>query len=133
MFPRAKKILIVDDELALTAIMSTALKSWGRTSVVQANNVDKALEILSRQPIDLVVTDIKMEGKTGYDLLNEIRKNKPQLPFIMISGQSNIYDDRRCSPEVFKSIFAFLEKPLKLADLRATVQKALNETPHTSP
>ena len=123
-----KKILVVDDEKELTAIMSQALSSWGRMSIVQADSVDKALEILRQQHIDLVLTDIKMKDKSGYDLLNEIRVTDKKLPFIMISGQTNIYDDNRCSPEVFKSIYAFLEKPLKLAHLKATISKALADS-----
>ena len=127
MFSGKKTLLIVDDEQALTAIMSTALTSWGRTAIVQANSVDSALEAIDKQSIDLVIADIKMQGKTGYDLLTEIRKTKPKLPFIMISGQTNIYDDKRCSPEVFKSIYAFLGKPIKLAELKTIIAEALTD------
>ncbi len=125
MFLGAKKILVVDDEKELTEMLGSFLASWGRTSVVQANTVEFALEIMKEQKIDLVISDINMHNKTGYDLLDAIRKKDKKLPFIMISGQTNIYDDKKCSPGTFKSIFAFFEKPFKFGDLKAAVSEAL--------
>lgn len=127
MFGFPHKILVVDDEQELTGLLATALKSWGRITILQANSVEFALEAMAQEKIDLVISDINMNTKTGYDLLKAIREQGNDVPFILISGQVNIYDDKKCSPALFKSIYAFYEKPFRFDELKKTVKEALEQ------
>ena len=51
------------------------------------------LEALGQQPADLVITDIRMDGMDGYELLNKVKEQFPQLPVLAISG---VVDVTRC-------------------------------------
>ncbi len=119
----AKKVLIVDDEEILTWIMSKTLsKDRKRYEVLVANDCTKALEIMESSPVDLVITDIRMPGMSGLDLLEEIRARHPDTKVIVMTAYGN--------PEVQKEASArgclhYLEKPFKIEDLRNLILDAI--------
>lgn len=118
-----KKVLIVDDEEILTWIMSKTLsKDRKRYEVLVANDCTKALEIMDNAPIDLVITDIRMPGMSGLDLLEEIRAKHPDTKVIVMTAYGN--------PEVQKEAnergcLHYLEKPFKIEDLRNLILDAI--------
>lgn len=118
-----KKVLIVDDEEILTWIMSKTLsKDRKRYEVLVANDCTKALEIMERAPIDLVITDIRMPGMSGLELLEEIRAKHPDTKVIVMTAYGN--------PEVQKEAnergcLHYLEKPFKIEDLRNLILDAI--------
>ena len=67
-------ILIVDDEKNYTLILAAVLEDEG-FETLSANSGDEALEILSKSDVDLVLTDMKMPGMDGINLLERIKKN----------------------------------------------------------
>lgn len=108
-----KKILIVDDEIDLREIVASELEFAG-ASVVQAENVSHAQDILRHQKIDLIVSDIRMPGGTGIDLLNFIKsQNVVNPPIILITGFADITleDAYNLGAE------ALISKPFKLEEL----------------
>ncbi len=118
-----KKVLIVDDEEILTWIMSKTLsKDKKRYEVLVANDGNKALEIMQSVPVDLVITDIRMPGMSGLDLLEEIREKYPETKVIIMTAYGN--------PEVQKEAnergcLHYLEKPFKIEDLRNLILDAI--------
>jgi DNA-binding response OmpR family regulator len=58
---------------------------------VTASTVDEAFAIIHAQPVDAIVTDIMMPGKTGLDLLIEVKHDYPHIPVIMITGHTQRY------------------------------------------
>lgn len=118
-----KKVLIVDDEEILTWIMSKTLsKDKKRYEVLVANDGNKALEIMQTVPVDLVITDIRMPGMSGLDLLEEIREKYPETKVIIMTAYGN--------PEVQKEAnergcLHYLEKPFKIEDLRNLILDAI--------
>lgn len=118
-----KKVLIVDDEEILTWIMSKTLsKDRKRYEVLVANDCTKALEIMESSPVDLVITDIRMPGMSGLDLLEEIRAKHPDTKVIVMTAYGN--------PEVQKEAnergcLHYLEKPFKIEDLRNLILDAI--------
>ncbi|MEJ5375471.1 MAG: response regulator [bacterium] len=118
-----KKVLIVDDEEILTWIMSKTLsKDRKRYEVLVANDCTKALELMKSMPIDLVVTDIRMPGMSGLDLLEEIRAKHPDTKVIVMTAYGN--------PEVQKEAnqrgcLHYLEKPFKIEELRNLILDAI--------
>ncbi|RLG91325.1 hypothetical protein DRO34_04215, partial [Candidatus Bathyarchaeota archaeon] len=79
--------MIVDDEEALTwTMMRALLKQADGYEVLVANSGQKALEILERNPIDVVVSDIRMPDIDGLQLLTEIKKRYPQTKVILMTA-----------------------------------------------
>ena len=70
-----EKILIVDDDVNLCVVLSEELTEVGY-SCFSVNSADEALELLSQTPIDLILLDLKMPVKDGFDVLRELREQK---------------------------------------------------------
>jgi DNA-binding NtrC family response regulator len=80
-------ILIVDDDLALLAALPETLRlRMGGVTVDTADSAAAALERIADQDYDAIVTDIKMPGMDGLELLNEIRARRPGTPTLIITG-----------------------------------------------
>ncbi|MEY4616584.1 MAG: hypothetical protein RJB66_1544 [Pseudomonadota bacterium] len=87
-------ILIVDDNPSIRWILSECLGGAGYT-VIEAGNGNAALEVLNRNPIDLVVSDIDMPDGNGFYLLSEIKKRlKKMPPFFFLSGNTEVTQDQ---------------------------------------
>jgi CheY-like chemotaxis protein len=126
MAPKAtNKVLIVDDEETLTWSMTKTLaKDQGKYELVIANTGAEALKVLQKDPIDVVVTDIRMPDIDGLDLLSTIRKQYPSTKVIIMTAYG--------SPEVHKEAtrrgsYFYLEKPFEISDVRTLILKALDE------
>jgi len=78
-------VLVVDDERSMRDFLKILLEKEGH-KVVTADNGEKALEILDNQSLDVVVSDIRMPGMTGIELLELIKKEFTDLPVIMITA-----------------------------------------------
>ena len=119
---KADKILVVDDEMEILEETSEALTEAGYECLC-ADNVDDALKILRRDSeIALVVTDLKLPGKTGGDLIREAREEFDRdIAFIVMSGYG--------SPTVENNginidDFPFLRKLLDIGEFLELVRKA---------
>jgi len=118
-----KTLLIVDDEPDLRGILSSELEYLG-AKVYQAENVTAAKLIIDQHHIDLVISDIRMPGETGIDLLNYIKsKSSDAPPVILITGFADITNQSA----IEKGAAALLSKPFLLEDL---FQMANNLTLH---
>jgi CheY-like chemotaxis protein len=78
-------VLVAEDEASLRSLIETVLRRRGYT-VVSAPNAAAALDVVNRQPIDLLVTDVVMPGKSGVELAAAIRTLIPRLRTVFISG-----------------------------------------------
>ncbi|MBD3169290.1 MAG: response regulator [candidate division Zixibacteria bacterium] len=87
-----QKILVVDDEVSLGKLYEKELTEEG-FQVLLAENGEKALRIAQDNKIDLMVLDIKMEGKDGLEVLNEFRQKNADTPVILNSAYSTYKDD----------------------------------------
>lgn len=108
-----KTVLVVDDELDLREIVASELEFMG-AKVFQAENILKAQNILNEQEVDLVISDIRMPGGTGIDLLERIKSSdRPCPPVILITG----FADITIADAFDKGAEALISKPFKLDDL----------------
>ena len=90
--------------------------------VETAGNVDSALDAVGRQVFDLIVCDYKMPGKTGLDLLVELRKRESTVPVLMISA----FADRETETAVKElGALELLKKPFRRKDLIDRATKAV--------
>lgn len=114
-------ILIADDDRTCRDSIQKVLEREGHT-VQTAENVDGALERLGTGHFDLVVCDYRMPGKTGMDLLIELRRRDSAVPVLMISA----FADALVEAAVKRlGALDVLKKPIRRQDLVARTKKAV--------
>ena len=116
-----KSILFVDDDINVLNAYKRSLRKtpW---QLFTATGVESALEILNRQRIDLVVTDIKMPGMHGLDLVRKIRGNNNKLPIIICSAYQGLKNDVDLH---IHQVSTFVEKPVDMEILKSEIQMIL--------
>lgn len=120
-----KTILVVDDETSILKLFSTALSING-FKVLEAVCGYEGLAMLTRQPVDLVITDWKMPNMNGLSLLRNIREKDElrDLPVLMISG-SEVPNAIERAHEL--GACGWLTKPFKFHKLIKTIDDILEE------
>ncbi len=111
-------LLVEDDELILMAT-SEMLASFGH-AVFEASSAETATTILAEQPIDILLTDLGLPGKSGAVLVREARERLPDLRIVIASGRASAPDLDASGP---RSIL--LRKPYNRTDLAQALQDAL--------
>ena len=116
------KILVADDDRIQLSILQRKLQKHG-FEVVTCKDGREAKEEVERNPVDLVIADYMMPNMDGLELLDALRKDGVEIPFIMITA----YGDIDSMMEAFKlGVTEYLNKPFDPNELVITVQKALN-------
>lgn len=114
-------ILIVDDEVSICNILGQYLKKRGY-SVFTVQCGEQALEVLEDKSVDLVITDIKMPGITGVDLLKIIKKNNSTIPVLITTG----FPTLDTAIEALKlGAYDYLTKPFHLEEIGEKVRRAI--------
>jgi DNA-binding NtrC family response regulator len=121
---RRSQILIVDDEELYRRALERILARSGHT-VVTARDATEAMQLVSTQPVDLVLCDIRMPGLSGLELVRQLREVDPDLPCIVVTG----YGGAEQSVEALHAgAFWYLEKPFEqrvLDVVRRLVDRAI--------
>ncbi|MFO7846143.1 MAG: sigma-54 dependent transcriptional regulator [Balneolaceae bacterium] len=116
-------ILVTDDEKSIRNTLREILE-FEKYNVLEAEGGEKALEIVKKEPVDLIILDIKMKGMDGIEVLEHAKEIDPALPVIMISGHGTI----KIAVEATKiGAFDFIEKPPDLNRLLISVRNALSQ------
>ncbi len=87
------RILIVDDDPGQRSLLDSFLSSQGLKTVT-ADSGERALEVLRDQPIDMMVSDVRMPGISGLETLRLARKDHATLPILLVTAYADI--QRRC-------------------------------------
>lgn len=87
-------VLVVEDDKNLKKLMVTYLKRNNYT-VFEANNGVQALDIIDKQYIDLVISDVMMPEMDGFELLNELRISNYEIPIMLITAKGDISDKKQ--------------------------------------
>ncbi|RMG96981.1 MAG: sigma-54-dependent Fis family transcriptional regulator [Candidatus Dadabacteria bacterium] len=115
------RVLVVDDDASLRRILEYNLAEEGY-AVATAASGEEALEKLDRAAFDLVVTDIKMPGMDGMDLLRRIKAEAPETQVIVVTAFGTI----EMAVEAMKAGAAeYITKPFNRDELKLAVRKAL--------
>lgn len=118
------KILVIEDEAAIRRVLVKILTEENESyQVEEAENGAVGLEMLKKNDYDLALCDIKMPRVDGVEVLQEIRKLKPEIPFIMISGHGDL--DTAVNT-MRLGAFDYISKPPDLNRLLTTVRNALD-------
>lgn len=115
-------ILIVDDEKNYLLVLEALLSAEGYETLT-AQNAGDALRLLDGSDLDLVLTDMKMPGLSGMDLLVECKKRKPELPVIMMTAYGTI---EMAVEAMKKQAYDYITKPFQNEELKLTIKKALD-------
>ncbi|MBV6752470.1 sigma-54 dependent transcriptional regulator [Pseudomonas chlororaphis] len=114
-------VLVVDDEPKLCDLLSSAL-SQNDIRVFTAGNGLEALVVLEQEEIDLVISDWRMPGMDGPQLLSEVKLRYPQLPVIVMTAYSTV---KNAVQSMRNGAFDYIAKPFDIDELDITVNKAL--------
>ncbi len=114
-------ILIVDDDKDLLQLLSLRLKT-ANYDVTAVDSAEKAIDQLTISRPHLVITDLKMGGMNGIELLEVIQRDNPSLPVIILTAHGSIPDAINAT---HKGVFGFLTKPFDSKDLLSQVEKAV--------
>ncbi|MDD2897071.1 MAG: response regulator [Desulfuromonadaceae bacterium] len=114
-------ILIVDDEEMIRDLLSAALTQDGYVCH-QSSNVDEAFVLMSEQPVDLVISDIMMPGRSGVELLRDLKKINPDISVLMITGLSDMNTAMEC---VHLGADDYITKPFGINRVILTVKNLI--------
>lgn len=120
-----KHILIVDDEPKVTYFLGKALeRSEHPYSVSRAESGEEALEMIERSRVDLLVTDLKMPGMSGLELIRRVQYLSPETRTILITahGSSKVEEEAR-----HLNTSNYIPKPFGIDDFTEAVKEALRE------
>jgi len=114
-------ILIVDDDPSIRKLLKRILETRGYSCAVAVDAEEAELFFL-KQSVDLIVSDIMMPGKSGIQLLEEIRKHQPNTAMLMISGQR----DREIAESTIEmGAYGYIYKPFQKQQVLISVANAL--------
>ncbi|MBN2712221.1 MAG: response regulator [Planctomycetes bacterium] len=118
-----ESVLIVDDNSTISLLVAEALDSTGY-EVETAENIHEAIEILNNRKHDLIISDIRMPGGSGVDLMKYCINHTMMIPFIMMSGYADsdlIIEALNCGARFF------MAKPFSLAAMTEQVDSVLSK------
>jgi len=123
------KILIVDDDLNVLQVLEARLQASG-FQILRAENGQEAIRLLKDNKIDLMISDMKMPGMSGMEVLDKARSLHPGLPIIFLTAYGTI-------PDAVKAVKAgavdYLAKPFDGRELVFKLRKVLDESPRFTP
>lgn len=117
------RILIVDDEASIRLTFEMFLAREGYGPIVTASTLQEALEAISEQSFDLIISDIVLEGERGTELLSKIRESGITCPVVMVTGFPNL---DTAAEAVRYGAFDYISKPVNKETLLKFVRQALN-------
>nr|MBL0717287.1 response regulator [Desulfobacterales bacterium] len=119
-----KTILIVDDDKNILKVIKMKLESEG-FQVASALKAQIALQIAKDEVIDLALLDLKLNGKNGIELMEEIHQINPELPVIILTAYGAI---NTAVEAMRKGAYSYLTKPFDDNDLLLQIEQCLEKT-----
>jgi DNA-binding NtrC family response regulator len=118
----AEKILIVDDEPDMLKLLSMTIQRKTPYQVSVTNNPLEALELAKKGGFDLVITDLKMPGLDGIELLRAVKSLNPDTPVIMMTAYGTV---ESASEAMEKGGFDFITKPFRIEHILFAIERAM--------
>jgi DNA-binding response OmpR family regulator len=115
-----RTVLVCDNETVLRSLVRATLEP--EYEVIEARDGDEALELVAERPPDLLLLDMMMPGRTGLDVLAELRGAGVTLPVVMVTARTQASDRMRAADA---GADRFLSKPFSPTDLEALVAELL--------
>lgn len=119
------RILIVDDDEGQRSLLHSFLSGQGFETIL-ASSGEQALSILDQEKVGLMISDVRMPGISGLETLRRVRQQHPHLPVLLVTAYADI---REAVDAMRDGALDYLQKPIDLDELLATVQKAAGIAP----
>jgi two-component system, NtrC family, response regulator HydG len=119
----AARVLVVDDDAEMRDALGTFLSSQGHQCELAADAVS-ALGFVERSNLDAIICDVRMEGMSGLELLDRVKRTHPSLPVVVVTGWGRIND---AVSAIKRGAFHYMTKPCDFVELRETVACAIDE------
>jgi len=114
------RILVVDDEPIVAGLIAEGLRNEGYEEIVIANSGEEGLQVIERDPPDVVFLDITMPGMDGVEVLRRIRERSADLPVVILSGWGT---DKQIEAAGELGVTEVLQKPTPLKNLSQTLAR----------
>ncbi|MDH5511006.1 MAG: response regulator [Nitrospinota bacterium] len=116
-----KKVLVVDDEFNILDLIRRALVAAGYDTITAGSALDGLLA-LQDNPVSLLITDVKMPGMDGLDLMRQVREISPDLPIAVISGYGT---EEMAAAALEHGAFYFINKPFNVESIQEVARKGM--------
>jgi DNA-binding NtrC family response regulator len=117
----ATRVLVVDDDPALLEVLDVNLTDRGYETVARARAED-AFAALAAQPVDVVITDLNLQGSSGLELCEKIVRAEPEVPVLVITGHGTL---KTAVDAIRAGAYDFITKPFDLDVLDLAIARAL--------
>lgn len=121
-------LLLVDDDVSVLGILNGILSFVGHT-VVATHDGKQALELIEKEPFELVITDLVMPDINGWEIARQVKNKAPDTPVILLTGWAANYVEEDLSR---RGIDLLLSKPIALGKLTKSVDRLLSAQFETS-
>ena len=118
----AEKLLIVDDEPDMLKLLGMIIRGKTPYEIITTNNPAEALDLIGRGGYDLVITDLKMPGLDGVEILDAVKRYDENIPVIIMTAYGTI---ETAEEALSKGAFDFITKPFRKEQILFTIEKAL--------
>jgi DNA-binding NtrC family response regulator len=118
----AEKLLIVDDEPDMLKLLGMIIRGKTLYEIITTNNPAEALDLIGRGGYDLVITDLKMPGLDGVEILDAVKRYDQDIPVIIMTAYGTI---ETAEEALSKGAFDFITKPFRKEQILFTIEKAL--------
>jgi DNA-binding NtrC family response regulator len=116
------RILAVDDELDMLALLKMIIEGYSEQQVTATNNPVEAAELLDKEKFDLIITDLKMPGMDGMELLAAARKKEEDALVIVITAYGSL---ESAEEAMAQGAYDFITKPFRKEQILLAIDKAM--------
>ncbi|HZE22155.1 MAG TPA: response regulator [Desulfobaccales bacterium] len=116
------RILAVDDELDMLALLKMIIEGYSDHEVMVTNNPLEASEILEKESFDLILTDLKMPGMDGMEVLAKAKEKDEDALVLVITAYGSL---ESAEEAVTKGAFDFITKPFRKEQILLAIDKAM--------
>ena len=116
------RILTVDDELDMLALLKMIIEGYSEHQVTATNNPIEAVELLDKEPFDLVITDLKMPGMDGMELLAAARKKDADALVMVITAYGSL---ETAEEAMAHGAYDYITKPFRKEQILLAIDKAM--------
>ena len=119
----AERILIVDDEVDMLELLKRIIEDKTPYRVVTTPDPLEVPQLLDEAPFDLMITDLRMPGQNGIELLEKVHRKYESLPVMVITAYGTI---ETAVEAMQKGAFSYITKPFKKEEILLGIEKALD-------
>ena len=116
------RILVVDDELDMLALLAMIISEKTDHKVTTTNNPLEVVQCVKERKCDLIISDLKMPGMDGIELISEIRKIDQYIPILVITAYGSIDSAEEA---INKGAYDYITKPFRKEQILIAIDRAL--------